>query len=36
VWFMLRLDERSARTLLRASLIYLPSLLMMLILGPYS
>lgn len=36
VWFMLRLDERSARALLRASLIYLPSLLMMLILGPYS
>lgn len=36
VWFMVRLDERSARTLLRASLIYLPSLLMMLILGPFS
>jgi len=36
VWFMLRLDERSARVLLRASLIYLPSLLLMLILGPYS
>jgi protoheme IX farnesyltransferase len=36
VWFMLRLDERSARILLRASLIYLPSLLLMLILGPYS
>ncbi len=36
VWFMLKLDERSARILLRASLIYLPSLLLMLILGPYS
>jgi protoheme IX farnesyltransferase len=36
VWFMLRLDECSARVLLRASLIYLPSLLLMLILGPYS
>ncbi|MCE9603974.1 MAG: heme o synthase [Planctomycetia bacterium] len=36
VWFMLCLDERSARVLLRASLIYLPSLLLMLILGPFS
>lgn len=34
--FMTRLDETSARTLLRASVIYLPSLLMMLMLGPYS
>ncbi|MBL9085094.1 MAG: protoheme IX farnesyltransferase [Planctomycetales bacterium] len=36
VRFMARLDESSARTLLRASVIYLPSLLMMLMLGPYS
>jgi protoheme IX farnesyltransferase len=36
VWFMTRLDERSARVLLRASLIYLPSLLLMLMLGPFS
>ena len=34
--FMSRLDEDSARTLLRASVIYLPSLLLMLMLGPYS
>ena len=36
LWFMSRLDERSARVLLRASLIYLPSLLLMLMLGPFS
>ncbi|MGC3968086.1 MAG: heme o synthase [Pirellulales bacterium] len=36
VRFMLRLDEASARVLLRASVIYLPSLLLMLMLGPYS
>lgn len=36
VRFMSRLDELSARILLRASVIYLPSLLLMLMLGPYS
>ena len=36
VRFMARLDEPSARILLRASVIYLPSLLLMLMLGPYS
>lgn len=35
-WFLVRQNERSARTLLRATLIYLPSLLLMLILGPFS
>ncbi len=36
VWFMRNLSEASARYLLRASLIYLPSLLLMLMLGPFS
>jgi len=35
-WFLVHQNERSARTLLRATLIYLPSLLLMLILGPFS
>lgn len=35
-WFLLSQNERSARTLLRATLIYLPSLMLMLILGPFS
>jgi len=35
VTFLVRPDERSARWLLRASLVYLPSLLLMLILGPF-
>jgi protoheme IX farnesyltransferase len=34
VWFAARLDERSARWLLRASLIYLPTLMILLMLGP--
>jgi protoheme IX farnesyltransferase len=34
VWFLRRLDEPSARGLLRASLIYLPSLLILLMLVP--
>jgi protoheme IX farnesyltransferase len=33
-WFAARLDERSARWLLRASLIYLPVVMILLMLGP--
>ncbi|MBI2824855.1 MAG: protoheme IX farnesyltransferase [Planctomycetia bacterium] len=33
-WFARRLDERSARMLLRASLVYLPLVLLLLTLGP--
>lgn len=36
VWFAMRLNESSARLLLRASLIYLPSLLAVLVLGPFA
>jgi protoheme IX farnesyltransferase len=36
VWFLVDQNDRSARVLLRATLIYLPSLLLMLILGPFS
>jgi protoheme IX farnesyltransferase len=35
-WFLVNQNERTARLLLRATLIYLPSLLLMLILGPFS
>jgi protoheme IX farnesyltransferase len=35
-WFLLDQNERTARVLLRATLIYLPSLLLMLMLGPFS
>jgi len=35
-WFLVRQNDRSARVLLRATLIYLPSLLLMLMLGPFS
>jgi protoheme IX farnesyltransferase len=34
VWFAQRLDETSARTLLRASLVYLPCVLVLLTFGP--
>jgi protoheme IX farnesyltransferase len=34
-WFLRRRDDFSARVLLRASLIYLPTLLVMLMLGPF-
>jgi protoheme IX farnesyltransferase len=34
VWFAHRLDETSARTLLRASLVYLPCVLVLLTFGP--
>jgi protoheme IX farnesyltransferase len=36
IWFLVDQHDRSARVLLRATLIYLPSLLLMLILGPLS
>lgn len=35
VWFLRRLSESAARTLLRASLVYLPALLLLLMLGPW-
>ena len=35
-WFLVNQNERTARLLLRATLIYLPSLLLMLMLGPFS
>ena len=35
-WFLVRRDRQTARVLLRATLIYLPSLLLMLMLGPFS
>jgi protoheme IX farnesyltransferase len=34
--FLIRQDERTARVLLRSTLIYLPSLMLMLMLGPFS
>jgi protoheme IX farnesyltransferase len=36
LWFLVDQNDRSARVLLRATLVYLPSLLLMLILGPFS
>lgn len=36
LWFLLDQNDRSARALLRTTLIYLPSLLLMLMLGPFS
>ena len=35
VWFLVRLDEEAARRLLRASLIYLPMVMLLLMLGPF-
>jgi len=34
--FLVRLDETAARRLLRASLVYLPMLMLFLVLGPLS